>query len=329
MSGPKSANYYIAVEALVEDRKRDKQVEEQIETLKGNEQQYLLELKKQEDLYLEQRAKKLKEREQKATDRKTKMEQGFVKGEIEKIPEEYLEEDKSESDLAISDNFQELREYREKLLSDITQHINEHGTISESMESLLNEFNQAFSLDSMEEIATQVHSRIAQEAKEIKEQIKQEEIQRKKVDEAKVASIITESLKEMDYEVGTISETLFVEGGVTHFRDSTWADNYYVEMRIEPKDESMNFHMVYTGDTMHSRSDDQKTEDDWCGDFTHLQHSLGSKGISIEVTNHLRAGEIPVHTVTKDRVIIERTQKSDAETTIERKKRKEKRIDDE
>lgn len=327
MSGPKSANYYIAQDAMIEERKRDAQVQQQLQTLKENEQQYILELQKEEDLYNAQKEKRIAQRQKKADERKREMRSSLLEGEIEKISVDFIEDDLQEIELDNENKFQEIREFREKIMEDISAKIKENGAMSESVASLVSSLNQSFSLEEIGEIALQIRSKMLSEAKARKEHQEQKNMQR--VDDVEVANILAESLKEMDYEVGTISETLFVEGGVTHFRDTTWEDNYYVEMKVEPKSKKMDFHMVYTGDTMHTSMEDKTTEDDWCGDFIHLQHTLGSKGISIEVTNHLGAGEVPVHVVDKDHVKMRTAKKSEDEEERKIKKQKAKRIEDE
>lgn len=324
MSGPKSANYYIAQDAVREQSKRDAQVQQQLQALRENHEKYLLEIKREEDLHNAQIKERILERQKKAQEREREMRAAFVEGEIEKISVSFEDDELQEADSESESKFLEIRELREKVMQDISAKIEENGGMSESVASLVHSLNQSFSLEEIGEIALKIRSKMLREAKARKEEQKQEITQR--VDDVEVANILAESLKEMDYEVGTISDTLFVEGGVTHFRDATWEDNYYVEMAVEPKSKKMDFHMVYTGNTMHTSMEDKKTEDDWCGDFIDLQHILASKGISIEVTNHLGAGEVPVHVVDKDHVKMSVVKESKEEEQRKIKKQKAKRI---
>ena len=57
--------------------------------------------------------------------------------------------------------------------------------------------------------------------------------QKRSLDKA-TATIVAQSLKDLGYEVEDIPDTLFVEGGVVHFRRKGWGD-YMIRMRVDAK----------------------------------------------------------------------------------------------
>ena len=111
------------------------------------------------------------------------------------------------------------------------------------------------------------------------------------------ALVLEQSLKDLGYAVEEIEETLFVEGGVAHFQRPEWGD-YYVRLRIDPKRSSMNFNVVRTGTTGEDRKhEDMLAEERWCSAFPKLFETLKARGIPINVTRLLQAGEAPVQVV--------------------------------
>ncbi len=57
------------------------------------------------------------------------------------------------------------------------------------------------------------------------------------------ALVLQESLRDLGYEVEDIEATLFVDGGTVHFRRAGW-DNYFVRLRLSPRERSVNFNVV-------------------------------------------------------------------------------------
>ena len=111
------------------------------------------------------------------------------------------------------------------------------------------------------------------------------------------ALVLEQSLKDLGYAVEDIEETLFVEGGVAHFQRAEWGD-YFVRLRIDPKRSSMNFNVVRAGTTGEDRQhEDLLAEERWCSDFPKLFETLKARGIPINVTRLLQAGEAPVQVV--------------------------------
>jgi hypothetical protein len=111
------------------------------------------------------------------------------------------------------------------------------------------------------------------------------------------ALVLEQSLRDLGYEVDDIGETLFVEGGVAHFRKAGWND-YFVRLRVEPGRGAVNFNVVRPariGDDR--RHEDMLAEERWCAEFPRLQETLAARGLNVAVTRMLAAGEVPVQAV--------------------------------
>lgn len=124
-----------------------------------------------------------------------------------------------------------------------------------------------------------------------------EALQKQQVQEA-TSLVVTQSLKDLGYQVEEVSHTLFVEGGVLHFRRPGW-DNYMVRMRVDARAGSANFNVVRAvaqGENERSVLD-HLAEDRWCAEFPALLQALEVRGIHLNVTRRLEAGEVPVQLV--------------------------------
>ncbi|AZP11063.1 hypothetical protein [Undibacterium parvum] len=112
------------------------------------------------------------------------------------------------------------------------------------------------------------------------------------------AVILQQSLKELGYQVEEIANTLFVDGGVVHFRRPGW-DNYMVRMRINPLTKNANFNVIRAvAEGENERSvRDHLAEDRWCSEFPALLKALEARGLQMQVTRRLGAGELPVQLV--------------------------------
>ena len=113
------------------------------------------------------------------------------------------------------------------------------------------------------------------------------------------ALVLQESLRDLGYEVEDIEATLFVDGGAVHFRRAGW-DNYFVRLRVNPREHTVNFNVVRArGDeeTDERRRLDALAEDRWCAEFPRLLQTLAARGLDLDVTRRLEAGEVPVQVV--------------------------------
>jgi hypothetical protein len=122
------------------------------------------------------------------------------------------------------------------------------------------------------------------------------------VDEAQ-ALILEQTLKDLGYQVEEISHTLFVEGGTVHFRRNSW-DKYMVRMRMDAKTGQANFNVIRAvkqGENERSVLD-HLAEDRWCSEFPALMAALEARGIHMQVTRLLQAGELPVQLVVEDKL---------------------------
>lgn len=122
------------------------------------------------------------------------------------------------------------------------------------------------------------------------------------VEEA-TATIVEHSLKELGYEVEEVAHTLFVEGGVVHFRKPGWGD-YMVRMRVDAQASTANFNVVRAVDAGDNETSvlDHIAEDRWCAEFPALLRTLAAYGVDLNVTRRLQAGELPVQRVARDKL---------------------------
>lgn len=170
------------------------------------------------------------------------------------------------------------------------------GTVPEQLRALAAELDQASDRTRAELLTTELRRRIQLHA----EQALQEEVQRAQ------ALVVEQSLQDLGYEVEEIESTLFVEGGVAHFRKSHWGD-YLVRMRVAEGGTSINFNVVRAVDADQVESEgssvqDHLAEDRWCAEFPALLKALSARGVPLEVTRRLEAGELPVQRVVRDRL---------------------------
>ncbi len=124
-----------------------------------------------------------------------------------------------------------------------------------------------------------------------------EALQKRQVQEA-TAVIIEQSLKDLGYQVEEVADTLFVEGGVVHFRRQGWGE-YMVRMRIDAKAGSANFNVIRAVEAGNNERSvlDHIAEDRWCAEFPALLKALEARGVQLNVTRRLQAGELPVQLV--------------------------------
>lgn len=117
------------------------------------------------------------------------------------------------------------------------------------------------------------------------------------------ALVLETTLQDLGYQVEPIAETLFVEGGVLHFRRAGWGD-YQVRMRLDAGGGKANFNVVRAVDAGPQERSllDHLAEDRWCAEFPALLQALGERGLTLAVTRRLTAGELPVQQVARDRL---------------------------
>lgn len=119
-----------------------------------------------------------------------------------------------------------------------------------------------------------------------------------------VGVMAAEVLSDLGYEVEPIAETLFVKGGVAHFQRAEWGD-YFVRMRVDPANSSINFNMVRT--TTDSgppdpaqRRRDEEMEAAWCAGLPKILAELAARGINTSKVRALDPGAVPVQIVKPD-----------------------------
>lgn len=121
--------------------------------------------------------------------------------------------------------------------------------------------------------------------------------------QAASALILQQSLKDLGYQVEEVSSTLFVEGGVVHFRRQGW-DNYMVRMRVDARAGTSNFNVIRAVEDAGNEISvlDHLAEDRWCAEFPALLQALDVRGLHLNVTRRKAAGELPVQRVQKDKL---------------------------
>jgi len=113
------------------------------------------------------------------------------------------------------------------------------------------------------------------------------------------AIVLEQSLRDLGYDVEDIEATLFIDGGSVHFHRPGW-ENYFVRLRVDPLEHTVNFNVVRArGDeeTAERRRLDALAEDRWCAEFPRLMQTLATRGLQLDVTRRLSAGEVPVQVV--------------------------------
>ena len=170
------------------------------------------------------------------------------------------------------------------------------GPVPEPIHALAQELDQTGDPSRAELLATELRRRIQLYA----EQALQEEVRRAQ------ALVVEQSLQDLGYQVEGIESTLFVEGGVAHFRKNHWGD-YMVRMRVAEGGASVNFNVVRAIQADHADTEtpsvqDHLAEDRWCAEFPALLKALAARGVHLEVTRRLEAGELPVQRVARDRL---------------------------
>lgn len=122
---------------------------------------------------------------------------------------------------------------------------------------------------------------------------------RERIEREAAALVLEQSLRDLGYEVEGVENTLFVEGGVVHFQRQGWED-YFVRLRLDPAEKTLNFNVVRArgGEENEVRKRlDTLAEDRWCSEFPRLLKTLAARGVNLEVTRQLGAGELPVQAV--------------------------------
>ncbi|MDR2112119.1 MAG: hypothetical protein LBQ62_03305 [Candidatus Accumulibacter sp.] len=139
--------------------------------------------------------------------------------------------------------------------------------------------------------------------------------------EAKAAAVVLEqSLRDLGYRVETVRETLFAEGGMIHFQRPGWG-GHFVRLRANAKEKKVNFNVVRApvdaekSDAAARKRQDFMAEERWCAEFPKLLATLAARGLKLDVTRLLEAGELPVQ-----EVAAERLPRFESETAPERKK---------
>ena len=128
-------------------------------------------------------------------------------------------------------------------------------------------------------------------------QLHLEQSQQQAVQEAS-ALILRHTLQELGYQVEEFSDTLFVEGGVLHFRRHEWGD-YMVRLRINHQSNALNFNVIRAVSAASNERSvlDHIAEDRWCSEFPALLKAMEARGLGLDVTRRLQAGELPVQLV--------------------------------
>ncbi|MBX3669836.1 MAG: hypothetical protein KF778_15650 [Rhodocyclaceae bacterium] len=117
------------------------------------------------------------------------------------------------------------------------------------------------------------------------------------------ALVLEQSLLDLGYQVEPIAHTLFAQGGLVHFRKPGWG-NYMVRMRFHAAAKSANFNVIRAVEAGANETSvlDHLAEDRWCAEFPALLASLAERGLKLDVTRRLAAGEVPVQFVERGKL---------------------------
>jgi len=178
----------------------------------------------------------------------------------------------------------------------LLQRIVHLGPVPDHIRTLAEELDQAADPSRAELLASELRRRV---------QLCAESALHQEVERAQ-ALVMEQSLHDLGYQVEGIESTLFVEGGVAHFRKSHWGD-YMVRMRVAEGGSSVNFNVVRAvrmdqAEAQEASVQDHLAEDRWCAEFPALLKALAARGVQLEVTRRLEAGELPVQRVARDRL---------------------------
>jgi hypothetical protein len=165
------------------------------------------------------------------------------------------------------------------------------GPVPGELAELATELDAAGDTQRAELLATELRRRIQAHAEAIREgQLL-----------AATGVVVDQALRDLGYQVDEIGETLFVDGGTVHFRKPGWGD-YQVRMRVSAGGRAANFNVVKAVDSADAERGvlDHLAEDRWCAEFPALLRALEARGVHLDVTRHLGAGELPVQHVARD-----------------------------
>lgn len=126
--------------------------------------------------------------------------------------------------------------------------------------------------------------------------------QQRSVDAA-TATIVEQSLKDLGYQVESVANTFYVEGGMVHFRRPGWGD-HMVRLRLDFRQKTANFNVIRAvreGNNQRSVTD-HLAEDRWCTEFPALMQALAAQGVNLNVTRRVEPGDLPVQLVNHDRL---------------------------
>lgn len=167
------------------------------------------------------------------------------------------------------------------------------GAVPEDLAKLARELDDTPPGERAELLASELRLRI---------QAHLEAVQAALVREA-TATVVEASLKDLGYQVEEVAHTLFVEGGVVHFRRPGWGD-YMIRMRVDAQAGTANFNVVRAVEAGQNERSvlDHIAEDRWCAEFPALLEALAARGVHLQVTRRLEAGELPVQLVTRDKL---------------------------
>lgn len=131
------------------------------------------------------------------------------------------------------------------------------------------------------------------------------------------AEVLEQSLRDLGYEVDGISATLFIEGGVAHFQRPDWGP-YHVRLRLDAASSKINFNVVRARgaeENAERKRLDTLAEDRWCSGFPKLMETLAVRGLNLDVTRLLGAGELPVQVVDPAQLPAASSEKNEAESS--------------
>lgn len=110
--------------------------------------------------------------------------------------------------------------------------------------------------------------------------------------------IVRDALKNLGYTVEPIDDTMFVSGGVAHFRKQGWDESYYVRLKVDSNKARMDLDLVSTAP---SERGDKETVSAWCGSsgVPELNAALQEKGLTTAIVRDVSLASQPVERITR------------------------------
>jgi hypothetical protein len=190
----------------------------------------------------------------------------------------------------------ELR-YKVQLAIERSKKLNEDASIAAELLTQLRGYNST-EIQALIEELQRVERKEQPLSSTIKERVSAAHRRTKaESDRLYVENSISETLKELGYEVEEEFSTLFMSGSTVRLQKPDW-DEYFVQFIFSQEENQINYNVVRLDDSNPSTENrqirDSEMESLWCSDFKELNHILENRGIENRLIRQENIGSIPV-----------------------------------